>query len=241
MNYGDFEAHVRRSMNDDVTSHVDTNATWKNAEIVQWTNDAIADYSQHFPNEKADTISVVAGTSYYALPADIIQPPDAAIVKLTWQRQGYTRDHMAQSRLRPGATEDISLTGTGKGYQIFAGNVYLEDSPSARDANYDMDLWYFALHDLMPTTIDATLWASEFSLPAADLGVLFWFVTSLMMSKLESDDSFLRQYADREDLGIYRDDNPARKSAEWRMNKYDKDVALRLAKKKSPKLRRRTR
>lgn len=241
MNYGDFEAHVRRSMNDEVDSHDDEHATWKNAEIVQWTNDAISDYSQHFPNEKVTTVSVVAGTKSYNLPTDILQPPDAAIVLLSWEREGYFRDHMAATRMRPGSTEHISLTGTGKGYQVWGNKLHLEDEPSARNANYDPDLWYLALHDQMPTTIDSNLWTTEFSIPDADLGVLFWFVTSLMMSKLESDDAFLRQYADREDLGIYRDDNPARKSALWRMGKYDDGIGLRLAKKNSPKLRRRTR
>lgn len=238
MNFGDFEAHVRSSMNDSVDDHDDARATWLNAEIVQWTHEAIANYSQHFSYEKTGTISVVAGTRNYSLPSDIIQPPDAAIEDLSWQRPGYQRDHLGEKRMPPGSTEGISLTGTGKGYRLWGNELWLEDEPSARDANYDIIIWYRALHDQPPTPVGATTWTFDFTVPDADMELMFWYVTSMMMGKLEADDSFLRQYADREDLGIYRDDNPARKSATYRMKRYDDGIAIRLAKKKSPRLTR---
>ena len=241
MTYADFESHVRSSMNDTVDGHDDEHATWKNAEMAQWSREAVSDYSQHFPNQKASTISVVVGTPDYALPSDIIQPPGAAIEKLSWQRPGYQIDHLKVSRMPPGATEGMSLTGAGKGYRIWGNHIWLEDNPAARDANYDIVIWYRALHDQPPTAVGDTLWNFVFTVPDADMGLMFWFVTSLMMSKLEADDSYLRQYADREDLGIYRDDNPARKSATYRMKKYEADIALRLGKARKPQVRRRHR
>jgi len=225
-------------MNDSVTNHVDTNATWKNVEIAQWTRDGISNYSQHFPAQKADVLSVVAGTQSYSLPSDIIQPPEAAIVKLAWERVGRERDHLSMVNMPPGATERISLTGTGKGYTIWANTVYLEDEPSSRDANYDIVIWYLGLHDQPIAVVNDDLWAFVFSVPDPDQELLYWYVTSCMMGKLESDDSYLRQYADRNDLGIYRDDNPARKSASWRMEQYQSGVGLRLARKAAPRLKR---
>jgi hypothetical protein len=103
---------------------------------------------------------------------------------------------------------------------------------------YDIDLWYFALH----TECDPDDTSSfTFTVPDADMTLIFWFVTALMMGKLESEDAYLRQYADRGDLGIYRDDSPPRKSASWRMARYNEGIAARSKRQRGPVLTRKYR
>lgn len=239
MNFGDFEAHVRSGMDDSITDYDDTNATWSTLEIAEYFNDAVADYSFYFPRNGIDTIEVTAGTASYSLPDDIINPPDSAIELLRWRRPGYQYDHMERLSWPPGSTESISTSGTGMGYYIWNMKLVLADSPSAQDAAYDIDIWYRRLHTVVDATMSGeVLRSTELSVPVSDRSLLFWYVTGCMMGKLEAGDAFLRQYADRGDLGIYRDDSPPRRSANWRMQRYDEGIALRLAKARSPKLRR---
>jgi hypothetical protein len=240
MIFSDFEAHVRAAMNDSIDGDDDSAAIWGTTEIARYLNEAIRDYSQHFPRQMTTTISVVAGTRSYDLPADILWPPSTAIRAIFWQRAGFERDHMAEIRWEPGVVENISVSGTGKGYLIWDDKIYLEDEPSARDANYDIELWYYALQtECDPTAND--LGSFVLTVSDADTTLLFWYTTALMMGKLESEDAYLRQYADRGDLGIYRDDSPPRKSASWRMARYNEGIAARAKRQQPAQLVRRHR
>jgi hypothetical protein len=137
-----------------------------------------------------------------------------------------------------GATESISIAGAGKAYYLWGDQFILADAPTAGDAQYGIELWYNGLHPLVDPT-DEGLLAVELTVPQADRSLLFWYITACMMGKLEASDSNLRQWASRQDLGSFRDDNPPRKSASWRMEKYNTGVALRLEKKRRVSLERR--
>lgn len=50
----------------------ESNSTWTAAQIVKWLNDAICDYSQHFPRIMTQTISAAADTNAYDLAADFM-------------------------------------------------------------------------------------------------------------------------------------------------------------------------
>lgn len=47
-------------------------ATFSDAEILSWINEAIREYSQHFPRTSTATLATVAATRTYSLPWDII-------------------------------------------------------------------------------------------------------------------------------------------------------------------------
>jgi hypothetical protein len=47
-------------------------ATWPQATVEQWVNDAIRDYSNHFPRYRSDTLETVADDRTYDLPADFM-------------------------------------------------------------------------------------------------------------------------------------------------------------------------
>jgi len=239
MTFEEFESLVRNGVDDAISSGDDSAATWSTAEIAEYTNDGIYDYSQHFPLQTTATIVVTAGTSSYSLPSDIIQPPDTSLEIVRWRKPGYLYDHLEVISWPPGSTEAISVAGTGKGYYIWGDNLILADSPSVHDAQYDIEIWYRAVHPLIDTTLTGDDLAAEtIDIPQADRSLMFWYVTAVMMGKLEASDAFLRQYADREDLGVYRDDSPPRKSASWRMERYDSGIALRKGKRRQMKVRR---
>jgi hypothetical protein len=56
---------VRRRLGDLAASY-----TFSDEQLNQWINDAIADYSLHFPWKKVESIDCSAGVHEYALPAD---------------------------------------------------------------------------------------------------------------------------------------------------------------------------
>lgn len=236
MNFNDFEAHVRRSMDDPVVDHVDTAATWKTDEIASYLNDALANYSQFFPRQRITSITVVAGTQTYALPEDIIQPPDSAIEMMRWKRFGVYYDHLKRVEFPSGSQENISFAGTGMGYWLWGNNIILCDEPTTQNALYTIELWYRALHQLVDVSATDALYNTELTVPQADRELLFWYVTACMMGKLEASDSDLRRWAQRDDAGIYRDDNPSRKSASWRMEQYDNGIAVRRGRGHGPRI-----
>ena len=49
------------------------NATWSAADIEQWSRDAIADYSLHFPLIGQQTIAAVTGTESYDLAGGFLE------------------------------------------------------------------------------------------------------------------------------------------------------------------------
>jgi hypothetical protein len=233
MNYPDFEAWIRASMNDVTLS--DETAIWQIVDVIAATNAAIRDYSQNLPRERSATLTVVAGQREYDLPEDILSPPATAIVALYWQRVGYERDYLKLVDMQSGRTERISVSGTGKGFSIWGDQLILEDAPVSSDAEYPIYLRYRGLHALVPSDDDDRE-LFTFSIPEADMNLIYWYAGSLLMAKLEADDSYLRQYAGREDLGIRRDDSPVLKSADWRMKQYQEGMRLRLGRKVSVRL-----
>lgn len=240
MIFSGFEAHVRSGMDDSITGGDDSSATWSTEEIAEYTNDAISSYSQHFPYQQTGTIDVVAGTQAYSLPTDILQPPDTAIVDAVWQKTTYGVVHLDRYEWPPGTDESLSVVGTGKGYWLWGAQLILEDEPSASDATYDITLYYYAHHTYCDPA-DEDLGNFSFTVPDSDRELLFWYVTSLMMGKLEASDADLRRWAEKQDGGSSRDDSPPRKSSFFRMEQFHEGIAIRKSRKAPTKLRRRRR
>ncbi len=65
-NFANIIDRCETSLNDE------TNATYKASQIAEWVNDAIRDYSQHFPRIKTQTINCADDDQDYDLPADFM-------------------------------------------------------------------------------------------------------------------------------------------------------------------------
>ena len=66
ISFSDLFTRCEISLNDE------TSATWDTEMIANWINDAIRDYSQHFPRIRTQTISCAAGDQEYDLNADFL-------------------------------------------------------------------------------------------------------------------------------------------------------------------------
>jgi len=234
MNWDDFEALIRSSCDDELENDDDSAATWPETDLIAYANLALSNYSRHFPLESIKEVTVVAGTQAYDLPDDIVTPPHKSIVDASWRRSATLVDHLVFTRWRPGSNEQVSTSGTGKGARIWGSQFLLEDVPTSSDAAYPIVLYYYAIH----TAVPADPSAFSFTVPDSDIECIFWYTTALMMMKLDSGDSTLRQYADDEDLGGRRDDSPPAKSAERRMKEYRQCVSERLTGRETPRLKR---
>lgn len=235
MEWDDFEDLIRSSVDDELETVGDyESATWSLADLVRYTNLAQSNYSRHFPQEKTHEVTVVAGTKDYDLPADIITPPHQSIKDARWQRTSTYAEHLVFTKWRPGAGETVSPLGSNKGAIIWGSKFFLEKVPIETDTLYKIELFYHALHAIVP--VDPS--SFTFTVPDSDIECLFWYVTSLMMMKLEAGDSALRQWADDEDLGSSRDDSPPRRSAMYRMRQYQETIRARLHGQGTPRLKR---
>ena len=235
MNWDDFEEMVRSSVDDELAEAGDySTATWSLEDLVHFSNLALPNYSRHFPQESIHEVTVVSGTKEYSLPTDIVTPPHQSIMDARWQRTSSHVEHLSVVRWRPGSTETITPIGANLGVLIWGNSLYLEKVPNDIDAIYPIELFYHAIHTAVPDD------PSEFTftVPDADMECIFWYVTSLMMMKLEAGDATLRQYADDEELGSSRDDSPPRRSAMYRMRMYQECIKARLAHQVRPRLRR---
>ena len=236
MNWTDFEELVRSSVDDELATEGDySTATWSLEDLVRFSNLALSNYSRHFPQESIHEVTVVSGTKEYSLPADIVTPPHRSIIDARWQRTSASADHLTIVRWRPGSMETLTPIGSNLGILIWGNSFFLEKEPTSIDANYPIELFYHAIHDTVPEAPDE---AYDFSVPDSDMECIFWYVTSLMMMKLEAGDATLRQYADDEDLGSNRDDSPPRRSAMYRMRQYQECIKSRLDRQQTPRLRR---
>jgi hypothetical protein len=71
------------------------NATWSVDQLVKWINDAVRDYSQHFPHILTDEITVTNGTQEYDLAANFmgilsVEYPDGESPRQFLTRRPYT-------------------------------------------------------------------------------------------------------------------------------------------------------
>lgn len=235
MNWDDFETLLRSSTDDVETTGL--TPTWTDAELISFTNLALSNFSHHFPLESSSNITVVAGQRSYDLPADIVTPPYNAIVDVRWQRSSTSATHMVISRWKPGMTEAISSLGSNRGALLWGNKFLLEDAPTAADAAYPIELYYYAQHTPVPS--DPSEYT--FTVVDSDMECIYWYATSLMMMKLEAGDATLRQYASGDDLGSSRDDSPPRRSAQYRMRMYRECIATRKEEQAAPRLTRRVR
>ena len=235
MNWNDFEALVRSSVDDELETEGDyTDASWSLADEVNFTNLALSNFSRHFPLEKIHEVTVTTGTKSYDLPSDIITPPHKSIADARWQRSSARAEHLVITRWRPGSTETLLPAGSNMGAFIWGSKIILEKEPTSADAQYPIELYYYGQH----TSVPADPSSYEFTVMDADMECIFWYVTSLMMMKLDAGDALLRQYADSDDLGSSRDDSPPRRSAMYRMRQYENCVKERLAHRDSPRIKR---
>jgi len=72
-----------------------TAATWSETALGQWLNDAMRDYSIHFPRQRTATIATVVGDRTYDLPADVVgvisvEYPTDADPPVYLERKSYT-------------------------------------------------------------------------------------------------------------------------------------------------------
>lgn len=236
MNWTDFEDLIRSSVDDELSEAGDyTKATWSLEDLTRYTNLALSNFSRFFPQEKTQEVEVTAGVKGYDLPTDIITPPNKSIVDARWQRTASYAQHLVFTKWKPGSSETIlPAGGANLGALIWGDKFYLEKEPTAADAVYPIELFYYGIHDAVPDDPSEF----NFTVPDSDMECIFWYVTSLMMMKLEAGDATLRQYADDEDLGSTREDSPPRESARYRMRQYENGIKQRLQHKDSPKLRR---
>jgi hypothetical protein len=80
-----------------ITLNDEGNATWDTEMIATFLNDAIRDYSQHFPRIRTDSIAMTTGTAEYDLNADYqgilsVEYPDGEDPREYLLRRPYTHD-----------------------------------------------------------------------------------------------------------------------------------------------------
>ncbi len=73
----------------------ESNSTWNVDQIIKWINDAVRDYSNHFPRTKTDSIALTTGTSEYDLDIDFlgvlsVEYPDGEDPREYLLRRAYT-------------------------------------------------------------------------------------------------------------------------------------------------------
>jgi hypothetical protein len=114
--------------------------TWPQATIEEWLNEAIRDYSLHFPRLQSTTLNCVAGQHNYTLPADFLavhlveypvgeDPPEylargSRARQDFWDAEGYY---------------DVEVSG-----EATAGTLWISEDPTVGET---IELSYLATHD----------------------------------------------------------------------------------------------
>ena len=215
----------RLELGDVVSEH--RTPRWANEELGHYTNDAIADYSMYFPlPRKAQIVTVQSyyttadhvtqqraqlssAEPEYLLPDDILTPAQGHIISVWVGQQAYK-----DFRPKPG------YAGMVDNAYYVRGNVLV--IPDYTLQAQTIILEYDGIHDRVQDDLD------EMTIPAADEGLLMWYITAKALMRESRADSVLRRWADKQDGGIHRNDNPLATEAQRRMVEYKRGIAIRL-------------
>jgi len=94
-NRGEVRALCRRRLGDSQEPH-----HWTDLQINQWINDAIADYSRHFPRELTEPMKLIAGTYEYNLATVLTNPQ--AILKIEYPLNKQPPEYLEYRQERDG-------------------------------------------------------------------------------------------------------------------------------------------
>lgn len=144
------------------------NSTFSVDLLIKWLNDAIRDYSQHFPRVLSDTISLTTGTSEYDLAADFlgvlsVEYPDGQDPREYLDRRPYTHPDFWSV---DGYYDIITSDDDSNDSQI----VFSDDVATGQDAIVQ----YTAYHDLLD---DATEASDTITVPQQHQQLLVKYVT----------------------------------------------------------------
>jgi hypothetical protein len=149
-------ALVRNELNDNANIKL-----WADADLNQWIGEAITEYSYQLPKEASTTLTSIAGTDTYAVPADLIR---------------FQRVRQPKSQLRQ--LGELAAYG----YLVFAGSLILDPAPGATGGDQNIFLDYLARYPL-PSADGDTL-----ATPTADDRVLVDLVCAKAMSWIDTDE-----------------------------------------------------
>ena len=144
----------------------EANATWTAEQIIKWLNDAIRDYSQHFPRIKTQTISAIADTNAYDLNSDFMgilsveyptgEDPQEYISRLDWKHADFWTSNKWYDILpRSDETDDSE--------------IWISDDPAGTES---IEVQYHAHHDLVTDAEDTS---GDVTVPPNHQGILVKF------------------------------------------------------------------
>jgi len=135
---------VRRRLGDDSVPY-----KWSDLQVNQWINDAIADYSVHFPRTITLKIDCTAGTHYYNLPLDI-----KTVISVEYPKGEDPPEFLTLSdRLLPEFFESDTLYCVEPSIDaVTAGLLWISSDPLATE---DINLIYQGDHAYLDDDADA--------------------------------------------------------------------------------------
>lgn len=126
------------------------NSTWTAEQIVKWLNDAIRDYSQHFPRIKTQTISAAADTNAYDLNEDFMgvlsveyptgQDPQEYLSRLDYKHADFWLG-------------DSWYDIVSRSDETDASEIWISDDPAGTES---IEVQYHAHHDLVTDADDTS-------------------------------------------------------------------------------------
>lgn len=176
---------------------------WGDETLHEAINEAIRDYSQHFPRKRRAAIARVAGQTEYNLPADFKQVgylTDTAGVRYSPLNPGDYEERLALDR---GGEEggipyrelgERFSDGQGAFYAVWGGSLYLAPAPQE-----DLALYYLAWHP------QATADSSALTIPEEDEDLIVLYAWAVCLSRDSGKDALLSRW---DEGSGRRDDNP---------------------------------
>lgn len=200
--WANYLLRIRYDLNDTTDPY-----TWTDGELLNYANDGLDDYSQHFPREAVVEIALVQDDTEHDLPSAIMSPARNNVIAVE-----LDEEYLPQVEFSPGG----GLSYGGFGYAVWGNTLYLTSAP---DVSLDSTLavYYYASHTRLAQAADVL------TIPAGDEGLLLWFITAKALMRLSAEDARQSRWRDEG----RRSDLPLIPEHRWRMQLYREGIALR--------------
>lgn len=226
-------SRVRKSMADRTDQAAGTIPTVSDDELNDYLNDAIRNYSQHFPLEKSLAIPLEDMLRDYPLPGDWQR---AATVRYDFNDGTNTQQYLKEEPFKGGESGPTSWTGMTK-----LGIVTMPFSGRYYAGHYDV--WDNKLHlDFDPTGNSGVLtirYKGDHLYPTSDLQVLdvpnqdiellLLYIEAIAWREIEGKDVRLSRWERGQSGNAKRDDLPTEKMSTRLFNAWNQAIRTRLS------------
>ena len=125
------------------------NSTWTVSQFIKWINDAVRDYSNHFPRIQTDSISLTTGTAEYDLNVDYL-----GVLSVEYPDGEDPREYLVRRSYRHADFWSVDgyydIVKTGDVAAALSRLIFSEDVTTGETAVVE----YHAVHDLITDASD---------------------------------------------------------------------------------------